>query len=127
MRNVKNILKLADFIESEKYQFDMRDSSATPSCGTAGCIGGHAAVLWKEVRQYWPDTKRTKFGFNQGMLIQHLGLSFSDMHTLCFTPRTSSGEVLDYDEITRAHAVEALRHLAETGKVRFLKRLPKEK
>ena len=126
MRNVKNILKLADFIESEKYQFDMRDSSATPSCGTAGCIGGHAAVLWKEVRQYWSDTKRTEFGFNQDMLIKNLGLRFSDMNTLCFTPRTSSGVLLDYDDITRTHAVEALRHLAKTGKVRFLRRLPKK-
>lgn len=124
MRNAKNILKLADFIASERYLFDMGNGSVHMECGSAGCIGGHAAVMWMNVRDNF--VAHSGFTFDTDVLAHRLGLSLTEVDDLCFPAHDSSGETIRYKDITRAHAVETLRHLAKTGEVRFLKRLPKK-
>ena len=105
--NVEAINQLADFIESGKYEFDMRKPIAHPECGSAGCIGGHASVLW-------PEVEKGLGGFNCDTLAERLGIGWNDAQDLCFP------ELPDYGKITREIAVSALRRMAETGEVAFV-------
>lgn len=115
--NKENILALADFIESRKYRFDMTRPRANPSCRTAGCIGGHAAVLWPELRT--PRLKDRSFGWGWENLRAKLGISEAQHKRLCFWCYNRKGELVPLYYITRKMAVATLHRLAETGEVYF--------
>lgn len=109
MRNVAAINRLADFIENGRYAFDMEAGWADPHCGTAGCIGGHAAVLWKTIRD--TDWGFEAFGFSEGALAEKLGITLGAVDNLCYP--------FPLKHISRSIAVAALRRLAKTGRVKF--------
>lgn len=116
----QSILRLADVIESERWDFDMTTAISNPACGTAGCIGGHAAALWPDVRDPHLDQPDGPFSFDTRALADKIGLSLEDLVWLCFTPPTDDRrDMIGLSLVTREAAVEALRHLAETGEIRF--------
>lgn len=114
--NKHNILELANFIETAEYKFDMRESMAKPECGSAGCIGAHAAVLWPEVRS---GHRPGEFTWSSAKLAEKLGLTPRQVQLLCFHPYDPDGFLIPYSEVTRKMAVKALRNLAKTGVVVF--------
>lgn len=115
--NVAAINELADFLESSKYDFDMSNGSATPQCGSAGCIGGHASVLWPEVSYTTyvlddDDKEIPATSWHENLLAIKLGISEDEQDKLCYP-------CMDMDNITREQAVAVLRELAVTGQVRW--------
>lgn len=106
--------ELADFIASEKWGFDMRTGFVRPACGSAGCIGGHAAALWPEIaRDQEYHNGESYFDFTK--LQQKLDIDYDTGFKLCYA--SPGGPALH--EVTRAMAVSTLRHLGETGEVDF--------
>jgi hypothetical protein len=112
-RNVKAINRLADFIENARYEFNMASGFAKPTCGTAGCIGGHAAVLWPSIRS--PLAGDT-FSWDSRALAEKLEISEIMGYDLCMPTEYF------LRKITRPMAVAALRRLAKTSRVHFSKR-----
>ena len=127
-RNVAAIHRLADFIASARFDFDMADPHVhvlpEARCGAAGCIGGHAALLFPEVaNNHGPATDTTKgpvcIAFDRNALAAELGIDHATVSLLCFP---------DFeDNITRAEAVTALRQLADEGEVDWESISPKWK
>lgn len=110
--NVKNILRLAEVIESGVYGFDMsvgyRPTKKTAhSCGSAACIGGTAAAVWPSVR--------IGAEWDEPLLQKKLGITYDQHSQLCFLRDVP----LSYYQVTRRMAVEVLRRLARTGKVKW--------
>lgn len=146
-RAINNINRLADFLSSKKYEFAMCDSRATPKCGSAGCIGGHAAVLWPDIRTEtfvgWVEDKTGKeftgesFGWKRLLLQKKLGISENAHEELCYMTGVDGEDVSigytntdeespdrdgpKFSEITHLDAAKCLRILAETGKVDWVK------
>ena len=108
--NAKAIEELADFIEKTK-NFDMNDWVCNPDCGTAGCVFGHAALLWPDVR----DKRQTSW--EDDSLRFKLEISCDDFESIGF-PSVSDGDV-GYRSVTKEHAVVMLRNFAETGTVEW--------
>jgi len=108
--NVANINMLAVFVESAKFKFDM--GRAYPGCKSAGCIGGHAAALWPEIRTEVPMLGYT---WNTKRLAKKLGITLEQERRLCFPYSGDTEEMRE--RINRADAVQALRRLALTGVV----------
>ena len=104
------IHQLADLLESETYEFNMSDPVANPECGSAGCIGGHAAVLWPEVRDF-EDSQG--FSWDDEYLGEKLGLSQHQTDHLCYP------KCFRTQDVTRKMAVTVLRNLARTGEVKW--------
>lgn len=105
MVNKENVLALRDLIASKRWKFDMSEPYFKPECGSAGCIGGHAAALW-------PDVSIKGVTWSTKALCLKLGITGEQHHDLCFP-------YIDLDTITRAHAVDTLARLAETGEVEW--------
>lgn len=120
--NRERILQLADEIEAMPYKnltgfadsgwigsneqptgFNMKSFG----CGTAACIGGHAAY---RQRQEDPGTRYNPNGLS-GMASKWLGID-PQLGDRLYYPAVD-----DYDSITPKQAARVLRHLAETGKV----------
>ena len=109
--NKENILKLAEYMETlrpEKYNQRYVEHPPGPRCGTPSCIAGHAAFLsglWGytpfpiEEARYW------------------LGLSSNTARPL-FAPFPFVEGGLEYKPSPQ-DAAWTLRHLAETGEVRW--------
>lgn len=119
MVNKEAILELADFIEKSDYEFDMSvphadmsDESTHPACGSAGCIGGFAAVLWPEVR--YVRTVPYFYTWDRSALRAKLGLTIEQHSALCYLEDRPD---LYYDDVHKELAVQTLRNLAETGEV----------
>lgn len=106
--NKENVLELASFIEGQPMPFDM-SAIYIPDCNTAGCIGGFAAVLWKDTALR--ACTRTPGTFDLGKIADKLDLTLDKAVELCYPPKLT--------QINRARAVAALRNLAETGEVVF--------
>lgn len=120
--NKDAINRLANFLEGGNYGFDMGDAYARPHCGTAGCIGGHAAVLWPEIQIKTGDPEEDDAGgftWDEHKLAEKLGITYEMQDELCYPVKQPWPT--NYGQVTRAGAVAALRRLAETGKVEFLK------
>lgn len=115
-RNAANIRKLALFLASGQFGFDMDESFARPACGSAGCIGGHAAVLWPHLREGEYVGGVT---WDEAALAQHLGISPAEHDGLCFHGPAKDGGTMPLSDIDRSMAVATLRRLARTGKVYF--------
>jgi hypothetical protein len=115
--NRENILKVADAIEHAakkrsrpKLGFNMGAWFGSPeedgpdrtehSCDTTACIGGWTNTIFKNAEWDVHAAERS------------LGLSSEEGGDLFF-PDVE----IDLKDITPAHAVTVLRHLAETGKV----------
>jgi len=107
--NRASIDELANFIESTKYAFDMNEPNANPKCGSAGCIGGHAAVLWPHVSDREETKNHNVFSWDEERLAIELGISDDQANELCYPG--------NYNSITRDMAVQTLRRLALTGEV----------
>lgn len=106
----QNALELADFIETSPYRFQMSSSIANPQCGTAGCIGGHAACLWPEIQ----DTKACEgpaFSWLEKLFAKKLGLTQEQHDDLCYYPTCT------FASIDRHAAAETLRRYARTGEI----------
>lgn len=119
------VLELARFVETCELDFDMREPTAQTHCGSAGCILGHAAMLWPEVRFDNSDLGEpsTLFRCNEALLSKKLGVGRGDVDDLCYP----GGLFEDaYDRIKREHAVACLRNLAETGDVDWSEALGEE-
>ena len=118
MTNKAAITKLADFIESAKWKFDMADLFANTSCGSAGCIGGHAVVLWPEIATSEEDERITDdknyITWDDELLAAKLKIGFGELGSLCFLDDFIH---IPMSKVTREDAVRCLRNLAETGKV----------
>lgn len=123
-RDVTLLNELADFIASSTYSFDMAQPTAQPSCGTAGCIGGHAAVLWEDIR----DTDwnvDSGYSWRDEALAEKLGISWHAHRAICYPGDDDSADIffvdteagIDYAKVTRESAVDMLRNFARTGKV----------
>lgn len=112
----EKILELADFIESGKFDFNFSIDEVRPACGSAGCIGGHAAALWPELRVARSNGKYT---WDTDKLAEHLGISNLVADRLCFEPQSKAGYHFEYGEVTREMAVAAVRRLANTGEPHF--------
>lgn len=113
----QNILELADFLEKAEFIFDMGSALANPECGAAGCIGGHAAVLWEELRQ--GSYSSVGYTFNLSKLGNKLELKEQLTTDLCFNPHDEDGIGMSCLSVTRSMAVATLRRLAETGELYF--------
>ena len=117
--NKKRILKLADVIEkaphvimgeevppavyytaSKIIGFDMSVYNAHGSCGTVGCIAGHAAMIW-------PLTEKTDSRRIISIAAKALGLSAEEAGEL-FVP----DHLNDFRAVTPAIAAEVLRSVA---------------
>ena len=109
--NAEKVRELADFIERRTdLEFDQR-MPEIPECNSAGCITGFAVMLW--------GSNESDLTFSNS-LKRELAL---DVDRLCklFNPQGSSMDtgITDNGYITRAQAVRTLRHLADTGEVRW--------
>jgi len=107
----RNRLLLADFIAAGKYEFDMVQAFADIKCGTAGCIGGHATVLW-------PDTESLRH-WNKKKLAAKLGISETIFENMCLWAVDGDGVCIDLWDVTRSMAVAMLRRLAFTDEMYF--------
>lgn len=100
MVNRENVEALAAFVKKADYEFDMQEFVARPLCGSAGCIGGHAAVLWPELRI--PAGEDDEFTFNDSGLADKLGIRPGEETSLCY---------FGVRDCTREMAVARLRAL----------------
>lgn len=112
--NTLELLKLADFMERCQLKFQMEDGFAKPECGTAGCILGHAALMWKKGNRDYSWVSKSEFS-------ERLGLTREQSRFLCFAPHFAT-QGMTYTKINNdpAIAVRAVRHLALTGEVSFV-------
>lgn len=134
-RNIGNILELARFMETElRLRFDMgtptqvgqKPSWCKHECGTAGCIGGFAAALWKECAKKC-TIRDEVFVFSDLKLAQRLRISNSVLERLCYPGESleywdgeeDEGETIEYSKITRAGAITTLKRFAESGRVEW--------
>lgn len=114
------IMKLADFVETTPYEFKMSQPWAQPQCGTAGCIAGHAAVLWPEVRMSGRIIR-----YDDDKLKDFLGIDEETATRLFYPGDYIEIEWEDFDEdiryqhITQKGAAATLRRLAVTGEVKW--------
>lgn len=115
-------LKLADFIESKKYEFNMNRATAQPHCGIAGCIGSHAAVLWPSLRRrpFWSTNLRS-YSWNVHQLVKKLGFT-EHQHDQLLVPTDHNDGHIFFMHVTRSMAVAALRRLVKTGRFYFSKK-----
>jgi len=120
----KNALELSNFIESEKYAFDLDTAKIDESCGTAGCVAGHADALWTS-----GDYSRSR-DYDRTIIIDKLSLEGLKYEVLCLTPLDKSGSRLrefgwssngnaNRKAVTRSMAVATLRRYAMSGEVYY--------
>jgi hypothetical protein len=122
-RDVALINWLADFIASSTYSFDMSQPTAKPHCGTAGCIGGHAAVLWEDIRDNnWGVD--SGYSWKDEALAEKLGISWHAHRAMCYPGDdeeescfSDTGTYINYSKVSRESAVDMLRNFARTGEV----------
>jgi hypothetical protein len=119
-----NIFELADAILHVPMQmFDMKGTALpNATCGTAGCIAGHAMAIWPET---YKDHKVCSFDCNED-LCQRIGITQAQADDLFYPgddclEYTDTGEMISHSDITRAGAAATLLRLAETGEVEWRK------
>lgn len=122
--NKRNILKVADAIEThsipwlgfnmnlELARFDevAEDDRTGRHCGTVGCIAGWAVAM----SRHMTSAPEESIYFRYDEPTKWLGLSDDTADALFYPRQLPPGS---WDDITPAHAVAVLRHLAKTGKV----------
>lgn len=126
--NRENVIALRDFVRDARFKFDMCDAYPKTSCGSAGCIGGHAAVLWPSVadaEEDWGDMT-----WNDQRLAEKLGIEEEVHHQLCYPADWEDMQVprprgwlrgQNYASVTREDAVRVLTKLAKTGEIDWSK------
>jgi hypothetical protein len=99
------------------YEFNMSVSVAEPECGTAGCIHGHAAVVFPDCRSttyigpgHYADTLK---------VARKLGMPFKTYVEMTHRPRDIHGVLIRYDQIDRHQAAQALNRWNETGETYY--------
>lgn len=130
--NGPNLLRLADAIEFGKalpdLQFDMNHwlapviTKVEGGCGTAGCIGGHAYLLFGKNDLSSYDLPLGD-GYIMPMARKVLGLDAATASQL-MTPNVANSGVrcaLAAYSANRKQAAAVLRNLAYTGKVEWAK------
>lgn len=107
--NKERVLQLADLIETVE-DFDMSDYTHGPaSCGSPSCIAGWAA--WEELNR----PKGLRFDECESHATVYLELTDAQAHDLF----CGSEPAAALRGITAVEAARVLRHLAETGEVRW--------
>ncbi len=109
--NTKNIAKLRDALVRAKYYFNMGTSEFNPKCGSAGCIGGHACLIWPSLIRGAKFSYEFERVFDQCILAERLGMTSDEIHDLCFNPLNVEYETLGYYEVDRAMAIACLNRL----------------
>lgn len=111
--NKAAILELAAFIEKAEFTFNMYNGWPQPSCGSAGCIGGHAAVLWPELRDNAGLVQDDAFTWNGAKLLSKLDISRGHEQALCQMTDSRYG----FSNVHREDAVAVLHRFIATGEV----------
>lgn len=121
--NENAISELIDFMEKCEYKFDMTTSKnhidPRNQCGTAGCIAGHAALLWPEIRaKFSPsDGNIIQFICHFPLLEEKLQISGDKFARLINPTRSRDGISCMHDDINKDWAIRTMKHLLATGKV----------
>lgn len=122
--NKERILALADHIEKLPHNNDMDEAGPhfTMSryfnpCGSPSCIAGHAICMFSDKK--FEDVY--DYEFNEAAEV--LGLDWETAGKL-FTPDASEAGKY-WSQITPKEAARTLRHLAETGEVKWFNPLIK--
>ncbi len=123
--NIERLTLLRDTIDNlSPTKFNMNYwctggniSQLKHDCGTAGCIGGWAEVLFFPIELLAKDTWR----HNTYDVGEELGLDSDQTNALFFPDDVDFGEdpdsVTSIDQLTQAQAVETLTRLIDTGMV----------
>ena len=121
--NEDAIRELIDFMKKCRYGFNMRTSEnridMKNRCGTAGCIAGHAALLWPEMRVDFssPDGTMLMFVCRYGLLEDKLQISKEKFYRLIDPTETRDGVSSRSYDINKYWAIRTLEHLLNTGEV----------
>lgn len=128
--NKKRILKLADALEAKttpvkgfnmgdwfvwgkgllrQYAHYFEEVREHAQCGTRACLAGHTITMFPRI-EVDPDCK-----YVDAAAAEILGLN-EDQRDALFMPDDGAGWIKLY---SRARAVKTLRHLAETGEVKW--------
>ena len=118
-RDIKNINALADYVEKCRDDFDMSSGFVEPACGSAGCLGAHAARKWPRLRDCRADCNYT---WHRGKLTTRLGISNRQSDAMFFQCPNSNGTHFSWHSVTKPMAVAMLRRFAKTGRIYFSKR-----
>ena len=118
-RDIKNITALADYVEKCRLIFNMAVGFVEPDCGSAGCLGAHAARKWPDLRQYYRDGSYSWIG---NKLNARFGITESQSDMMFFECPNANGNDLYCSHVTKPMAVAMLRRFAKTGRIYFSKR-----
>lgn len=114
--NTERILKLADFIaQLPPSALDMETWLETNGCGTRGCIAGWA------VDRFHPNPDTVMHFFKEGQAL--LELNYKQAKDLFYGPPAECLCNLYFDPST-SQVAAVLRHLAATGEVQWISRIP---
>ena len=97
-----DLLILADFIEDGPLKLKMCTISPDSECGSAGCIIGHAGLLWGKENCYF---SREDFG-------ERLGLNEEQVDDHCFFLKDKFGYIVSFTDVTKPMAAATLRRFA---------------
>lgn len=123
--NKDAIRELTDFMKKCRYEFDMYTSAnridMKNRCGTAGCIAGHAALLWPKMRNnvLIQDSYITLFTCRYGKLEKLFDMPKDKFYRLIAPIRSKDGVSCMYDYISKDWAIRTLEHLLNTGEVNW--------
>ena len=110
--SAERLNELADRIEGQPNLFAM-NKVGNPSCGSPGCIEGHAWALWRE-HEDWrsPIAGEPRKAFDVDADIWRELTRPRGKHVNYLTPNPASRLFVDHKR-----AAAQVRHLAKTGKV----------
>jgi len=128
--NKKRILELANIIEAgdtqlgfnmESWQSHTNEDHSGHGCGTTACIGGWAVARWGTSgrARKLDGTRLDRLDYHQikDAATDILDLDRRTARFLMIPGQASAGQGLE--DIPQAQAVVTLRHLAETGEVKW--------
>lgn len=124
--NKERILELAYFMEKSLLKFNMATTyslyKSDESCGTAGCIAGHAAILWRPIRMDVAHLENDRISHLSDLkyLQNLLDLDYAVFESLIMPTFPNDGVSYATGGIDKAWAIRTLRRLVDTGKVDWL-------
>lgn len=123
--NKDAIRRLTGFMKKCRYEFNMCTSEnhidMKNRCGTAGCIAGHAALLWPEMRNYFSpwDENIAQFTCRYAKLEKLFDMPKDKFYRLIDPTRSKDGVSCVHDDISKDWAIRTLEHLLNTGEVNW--------
>ena len=114
--NKAAVQELIDFMRESVYDFEMGSDypcvNEEEGCGTAGCIVGHARLLWPHLE--------TGLVFVINAVQHELGLNFYMFNRLYTPSRDLDGVSYIDGSIDKDWAIRTLEHLLATGEVDWM-------